>query len=1243
MANEIRIKVLTEDGTQQGRDTIRGGFGVTGQQAGKDFGTNLKSEMDKGTATAADSAATKVSGARSKIKSAGKDAGDDWGKSFSGSLLPAADKAGSDAGKKATDSAKKEAQQGAPGIGMLIAAGIATAAPIAGAALVGGLGTAFVAVTALANRNNAQVRQSFTDVKTSAVTDLQSIASSGAVPLSSALEKIGATLNGVTPQLQSAFTAAQPGITAFGDGIDRLVTNLIPGLTEGIRNSGPVMQGTANLMGSIGTMTGNLFSTLSQHSAQFGQVMTSLGPLIQNIGSILGNVIGNASSGFSTTISLLNGVTKAISSISAPLSSVAGYLPTVMIGFQAFKALDPALSSVSTKIGTFAKGLEATSTVTTMAKSGLTNIANVLGNSGVLGFALAGATAAFMALGQAEQDEQQIANQRTQSASSIAQALEASNGAITEQTRATTASMLQGQDWAKTLMSNGASLKDLTDAALGVPGALDKVRAELNNGGQAIFQNSAALGMLIPLYGDATKMAQQYQGATSGAGQATGLTTSQFNAASGAAYALGMSTNSAAAAFRTAIDAGGAAAQSTQAASASFLQAQNSIGQAASAITTSITQQSQAVVQAQQAYDNASYSYNQSSLAVVQANHGVEQANQSLKQSQYGVEQAEISYNNALDQEKASQQAVADARKAAQQQLIDLALQQKNAAASAENANVSLYDAIQAAAKLGVNKDNAAAIAATPEEDINAGNVERVKAAIALIQAENQVADAQNTSNKAQDSLTLARQKGIEGDSGVIAAEKNLVSSTQQVENAQHALAQAQDGVRQAEYGVEQAHQAVTNALHSEEQAAQATRTAQQQLTTAQQNASTTLDVSTAAGQRNMGMVLQLSNALRSSGLPQQDQYNQLIRDVAPLFGGATDQAAAYLRQLGLISGQNFMFNITGVAGVDTNWDAVKGTVMHSGLGGLFGKAAGGPSVGLTWVGEQGPELVSLPAGSSVMTNANSMQHVRSGEVNAPGRAAGGPASSLASLVEGALVIGGMTQARHSAAVALGIPGVNGLPPYVPPAPSSGGFSAPVGGYGSGVGQWAPEVLQALAALGQPSSLLPHVLRRMNQESGGNPNSINNWDINAQRGDPSRGLMQTIMSTFLAYRNPAWSANIYDPLNNIYTGLNYAEHRYPSIQYAMDKPGGYAAGGSASGLATINEMGQEMVRLPNGSTVYPHANAMQEFRNTPPFATPTSQSAQVEFLGDTTSAFATAFMRLVREGKVIIRQSQVVP
>ncbi|WP_459547057.1 transglycosylase SLT domain-containing protein [Nocardia sp. X0981] len=64
------------------------------------------------------------------------------------------------------------------------------------------------------------------------------------------------------------------------------------------------------------------------------------------------------------------------------------------------------------------------------------------------------------------------------------------------------------------------------------------------------------------------------------------------------------------------------------------------------------------------------------------------------------------------------------------------------------------------------------------------------------------------------------------------------------------------------------------------------------------------------------------------------------------------------------------------------------------------------------------------------------------------------------------------------------------------------------------------------------------------RESGGDPNIINNWDSNAASGQNSRGLTQTIPSTFEAYHQPGTSTNIYDPVANVAASMNYVMDRY---------------------------------------------------------------------------------------------------
>jgi hypothetical protein len=99
------------------------------------------------------------------------------------------------------------------------------------------------------------------------------------------------------------------------------------------------------------------------------------------------------------------------------------------------------------------------------------------------------------------------------------------------------------------------------------------------------------------------------------------------------------------------------------------------------------------------------------------------------------------------------------------------------------------------------------------------------------------------------------------------------------------------------------------------------------------------------------------------------------------------------------------------------------------------------------------------------------------------------------------------------------------------------------------VEQWINQAFQVLEANGVPAGELDEagVLLIIENESSGNPNAINNWDSNAKAGDPSRGLMQTIGTTFDAFKLPGYD-DIYNPVDNIIAGVRYAISRYGSIQ-----------------------------------------------------------------------------------------------
>ncbi|MGG1291370.1 phage tail tape measure protein [Bacillus smithii] len=154
----------------------------------------------------------------------------------------------------------------------------------------------------------------------------------------------------------------------------------------------------------------------------------------------------------------------------------------------------------------------------------------------------------------------------------------------------------------------------------------------------------------------------------------------------------------------------------------------------------------------------------------------------------------------------------------------------------------------------------------------------------------------------------------------------------------------------------------------------------------------------------------------------------------------------------------------------------------------------------------------------------------------------------------------------------------------------SGGAAAP-----AQVKQW---LLTAMAITGTPASYLGALLKIAMHESGGNPRAINLWDSNAKAGHPSKGLMQTIDSTFNAYKLPGLG-DIWNPVANAVAAIRYMNARYGSI---ANVPGvrakgyvGYKNGGRKlnDNQVIVGEDGPEIVDLPFGSQIH-NTNKTQE-------------------------------------------------
>ncbi|MDI3423440.1 transglycosylase SLT domain-containing protein [Streptomyces luteolus] len=100
--------------------------------------------------------------------------------------------------------------------------------------------------------------------------------------------------------------------------------------------------------------------------------------------------------------------------------------------------------------------------------------------------------------------------------------------------------------------------------------------------------------------------------------------------------------------------------------------------------------------------------------------------------------------------------------------------------------------------------------------------------------------------------------------------------------------------------------------------------------------------------------------------------------------------------------------------------------------------------------------------------------------------------------------------------------------------------------YANNLDGWIKESLAIMKKEGIPGSY-EGLHRNIMRESSGNPRAINNWDINAQNGIPSKGLLQVIKPTFDAYHVKGTKHDQYDPVANIVAAANYAADRYGSM------------------------------------------------------------------------------------------------
>lgn len=326
----------------------------------------------------------------------------------------------------------------------------------------------------------------------------------------------------------------------------------------------------------------------------------------------------------------------------------------------------------------------------------------------------------------------------------------------------------------------------------------------------------------------------------------------------------------------------------------------------------------------------------------------------------------------------------------------------------------------------------------------------------------------------------------------------------------------------------------------------------------AQLDANQTQSTDMAAWVANLDAAMKASGALTAKGMQViTDEVNQALG----LFGAAKlpiPQAIAWINYQ-----QTGGAGATSMRGVGHGATAATGALIQFGMAGAHGHdtipvnfggqriMVGSGEVGAVFNGSQQAALdaiLSPLGGLPGFLQTFSTPHYMAGGGLIQTPKVGG-AGGLATLVGAALA-----KAAGAANSWLGLK-----------AGFAGSGGAPGGPVSGNVTGW---LQQAMAATGVSGPLwLALLQRQVMRESGGNPHAINLWDSNARAGHPSKGLLQTIDSTFAAYALPG-HGNIWNPVDNAIAAIRYMIATYgggnPNVAAQVmwgRGGGGYARGG----------------------------------------------------------------------------------
>lgn len=396
---------------------------------------------------------------------------------------------------------------GAAFAGLPVAA--ATSAALTAGILAGIPAAAIIGGTKLV-ASNERVQQSYTGLGDTALRVGQRAASGLVDPLVDASNDLDDTLHDLAPMFASVFENSAPVVDEATDAVDALARRAMPGLVVASSRSAEGLATLDGVAADLGQGISDLATSSTRDTAATARNLELVGEIGRDALGFVGELAGNLNSGgtpalerFRDGLQQVYGIMlQATAGGSALSAATVGFIDGVSGGLVVLQGLVGVLGMLPAPLVQFLGTIKALDMITLGRVSGqfegltdrMRNADGVrgrlsvglqaLGQAGVVG--LAGAGLAFLAE-MHSRAAQRAADQRGR-VQDLTQSLIESNGVIDNNVRAGAAKAVQDMkvaDSGRTLGEYSRDLKislgDLTDAYLGLPGAQQKVDAQLQS------------------------------------------------------------------------------------------------------------------------------------------------------------------------------------------------------------------------------------------------------------------------------------------------------------------------------------------------------------------------------------------------------------------------------------------------------------------------------------------------------------------------------------------------------------------------------------------------------------------------------------------------------------------------------------------------------------------------------------------------------------------------------------------